>query len=83
MIAVSERAGCPWCEGQGECAVCEANEMEKIRNAAFALQGHARERIEQCRRDEQKFGAGAVAIEASIERRTWQAALSFFGEVTT
>lgn len=35
----------------------------------------AESRIEWCRREEQKFGAGSVAIEAAQERRTLKAVL--------
>lgn len=35
----------------------------------------ARSRIEHCRREEAKFGAGSVAIDAATERRALQAVL--------
>lgn len=46
------------------------------------LRAWAIERIEQCRREERKFGANNIAIEAASERRALQAVLRILDAVT-
>lgn len=48
-------------------------------NRSSELATWARNRIAHCRREEAKFGAGSVAIEAALERRTLQAVLGILG----
>ena len=49
--------------------------MPDLQDRVDELVVWARSRIEHCRREEQKFGAGSVAIDASQERRTLEAVL--------
>lgn len=49
---------------------------DTLRDRVDSVRAWARSRIEQCKRDEAKFGAGSVSIEASIERRALQAVLT-------
>lgn len=46
-----------------------------LRERAYELRGWALNRIAHCRREEEKFGASGVAIDASTERRALQAVL--------
>lgn len=53
--------------------------LERVKS----LRAWARSRIDLCRREEQKFGAGSISIEAATERRALQAALRILsGEET-
>jgi hypothetical protein len=48
---------------------------EDLADRVIELRAWANNRIEECRRQEQKFGAGTVSIEAAQERMTLQAVL--------
>ena len=49
--------------------------MTDLQDRVDDLVAWARSRIEHCRREEAKFGAGSVAIDAATERRALQAVL--------
>lgn len=46
-----------------------------LKERVSEVRAWATSRIGQCRREELKFGAGTISIEASIERRALQAVL--------